>query len=115
MLNRKTRRHSVTALQEKYDVGAVRHELFDPGVVAAAKDFREFVVNLFNHRHGFFHGAGTLQLERWPLLRHDLGAMRHRMPRIERIWMLVGWQEFLHLTWIRQFDVRRDVRYEKTV
>src|SRR5580692_13026027 len=115
MLNRKTRSHPVTALQEKYDVSAVRHELFDPGVVAAAKDLREFVVNFFNYCHGFFHRAGTLQLERWPLLRHDLGAMRHRMPGIERIWMLVGWQEFLYLARIRQFDIRGDVRHEETV
>src|SRR3984893_1691714 len=112
VLNRKTRSHSVTALQEKYDVGAVGHELFNPRVVAAAKDLRELVVDLFNHRHGFFHRAGTLQLKRRPLLRHDLRSMRHRMPRIERIGMLVGWQEFLDFTLGWQLDVPGDVRHE---
>src|SRR3989442_5504898 len=62
-----------------------------------------------------FHGACALQLQRRTLFRHDLRAVRHRMPGIERIRMLVGREKFLHLTSVRQLDVARDVRDEESV
>ena len=105
MLNRETRRHGVAALHEKHDVGAIGHELFDPRIVSPPKNLRELVVNLLDYRHRIFHRAGTLQLKRRPLLGHDLRAVRDWMAWIERIRMLVGRQEFLHLPRIRQFDV----------
>src|ERR1700721_1524744 len=37
------------------------------------------------------------------------------MPRIERIRMLVRRQEFLHLPWVGQFHVTRDLCYEESV
>ncbi len=97
MLNRKSRRHRVAALHEEDYLGVVGHELFDPGIVTPPEDLRELVVDLLDDRHRFFHGARALQLKRRTLFRHDLRAVRYRMPRIERVRMLVRRQEFLHL------------------
>ncbi len=115
VLDRVTRCHRMAALQEKDDVGSFGHELFDPRIVPPPENARELVVNLLDDRHRAFHGARTLQLERRTLLRHDLRSVRHRMPRIERIRMLVGRQEFLHLSRIGQLDIGGDVRNEETV
>ncbi len=54
-------------------------------------------------------------LQRRPLFRHDLRAVRNRAPRIERVGMLVWRQEFFHLAGIGQLHIRRDVRNEKAV
>ena len=62
-----------------------------------------------------FHGAGALELQRRTLLGHDLRPVRHGMPRIERIRMLVRRQEFLHLPGVGQLAVGRDVRDEEAV
>src|SRR5215469_6887517 len=115
VLNRETRGHRMPALDEEYDIGAVGHELFHPRIVAPAEDLREFVVSLLNDGHGAFHGAGTLQLQRRTLLRHDLRAVRHRMSRVERVGLLVGRQELLDLAWVGQFDVRGDVRNKEAI
>src|SRR6266568_1721127 len=45
------RRHRVTALHEKDDVGALGHELFNPRVVSSPEDLRKLVVDLLNDRH----------------------------------------------------------------
>ena len=50
VLNGKSRRHRVRALQEEDDFGVIGHELFDPGIVAAPEDLRELVVNLLRSR-----------------------------------------------------------------
>src|ERR1017187_3236701 len=50
VLNGESRRHRVRALQEKDDVGVIRHEFFKPGVVAPSEDFRELVVDLLDDR-----------------------------------------------------------------
>src|ERR1700676_832905 len=115
MLNRVARRHRVPALYEKDDVGAIGHELFNPRVVASTEDPRELVMGLFNDRHRTFHGARTLQLERWALLGHDLRTMRHRMPRIERGRVFVRRQEFLYLGWVGQVDLAGDMSHEETI
>src|SRR5215469_1323105 len=115
VLNRETRGHRMPALDEENYIGAVGHELFDPRIVAPPEDLRELVVNLLNDGHGAFHGAGTLQLQRRTLLRHDLRAVRHRMSRVERVGMLVGRQELLDLAWVGQFDVRGDVRNKEAI
>jgi len=78
------------ALQEKDDVGVISHELFDPRIVSPAEDVRELFMGLLNDRHRIFHGARTLELKRWALLGHDLGAVRYRMARIERVRDAVG-------------------------
>jgi hypothetical protein len=43
------------------------------------------------------------------------GPVGYRMPRIERIGMLVRRQEFLHLARIGQLDIAGDVRDEEAV
>src|SRR5579872_7424091 len=85
VFDRVARGYTVRALQEKDHVGIVGHEFFDPGIVPASENFREFFVRFFNHRHGPFHRAGALELQRRSLLRHDLRPVRHRVPRIERV------------------------------
>ena len=105
----------MAALHEKDDVGALRHELFHPRVVPPPEDPSELVVDLLDDRYGPLHGAGALQLEWRPLLRHDLRAVRHRMPRIERVRMLVGRQEFFHLARVGQIDLAGDMGDEETV
>jgi hypothetical protein len=115
VLNRVPRRHRVAALQEKDDLRIVRHELFDPRIVATAEDARELIVNFFDDRHRAFHRAGALELQRWTLLGHDLRPVRHRVPRVQRIRVLVRRQEFVHLPLVRQLHVGRDVRDEEAV
>jgi len=82
---------------------------------SAAEDLRELVVRLLDHRHRFFHGAGAFQLQWRTLLRHNLRAMRYRMPRIEWIRMLVRRQEFIYLPGVGQLDIARDVGDEEPV
>ncbi len=72
-------------------------------------------MNLLDDRHRAFHGARAFQLERRTLLRHDLRSVRHRVPRIERVRMLVRRQELLHLSRVGQLDVGGDVRDEEPV
>jgi len=48
------------------------------------------------------------------MLRHNLRAMRYRMPRIEWIRMLVLRQEFIYLPGVGQLDIARDVGDERT-
>src|SRR5260370_40897471 len=110
MLNCVTRSYAVATLQEKDDVGVISHELFDPRIVSPAEDVRELFMGLLNDRHRIFHGARTLELKRWALLGHDLGAVRYRMARIERVRMLVRRQVVLHLRRGGQIDVANEMR-----
>src|ERR1700681_2648689 len=97
MLNGETCRDGVSALHEEDNLGVIGHEFFNPRIISTPKNSREFLVDLFDYRHRFFHGTSPLQLQRRSLLRHDLRSMRYGMPRIERIGMLVGRQKFFYL------------------
>src|SRR3984957_19899914 len=72
MLNRKLRSYRMGALQEEHHVRPVGHILLNPRIVLSSEYLRELLVHLLDHRHGFFHRARPLQLQRRTLLRHDL-------------------------------------------